>query len=257
MKYAKFGLVLVLGVVLGIMAAIDFASRQGARPVAVFADPRLAQLDAQAEADQKLGQYSINMMYRSFEGKKLSDGKKLVLSRAIVRVSNEIFEDEEHKRAFIAALAIESQFNRMAQSPTGPKGYAQLARKSFHEALETCGVTNVNDDDVWETDLNLYAGACYFRMMLEMPEVGGDPYIAIVAYNQGPYSKDLKSYAKNGSLEGIEPLRYVAKFAFLKRTTTDAKEVGVPAIHEIPKPTGPNNSLKTPTVSGKVKTGQK
>lgn len=256
MKYLKTLSLLVVGAVIGVFAALDLAVRASDSPAAVGQAPQTIDTRVVSETDQKLGQYAINMMYRSTEGRKLSDGKKLVLARAIVRVSNDIFENEEHKRAFITALAIESQFNRMAQSPTGPKGYAQLAKKSFHEALENCGVKNVNDDDVWETDLNLYAGACYFRMMLELPEVGGDPFIAIVAYNQGPASKDLKTYAKNGSLEGIEPLKYVAKFAFLKRTTTDAKEEGVPAIHDIQKPSPPN-SLKTPVTSGKVKPGTK
>lgn len=211
--------------------------------VEVLQDSRVEELESQIkkikdqeDADNRMGQYAINMMYRSYEGRKLSDGKKLVLARAIVRVTNEIFELEEHKKAFIAAVAIESQFVRTAQSPTGPKGYAQLARASFHEAMAACGVKNVNDDDVWETDLNLYAGACYFRLMLELPEVAGDPFIAIVAYNQGPASKDLKTYAKNGSLDGLEPLKYVAKFAFLKRTTTDTKVKGVPAIGDLPSP---------------------
>jgi len=183
-------------------------------------------------ADTALGQYAINMMFRSAGGKKLSDGKKQVLARAIVRVSNDIFVDPMHKRAFIAVLEIESGFQRFAQSPTGPKGYAQLAKASFHEAMASCGVTGLSDEDVWETDLNLYAGACYFRMMLE--QNGNDPFVAIVAYNQGPASSSAKTYAKYGSMDNAEALKYVAKFSFLQRNTTDGKIPNVPAIDDLP-----------------------
>lgn len=192
--------------------------------------------EAQKIADKKLGQYAINMMYRTGANTKLSSAKQLILARAIVRVANEIFEHEEHKHAFVTALAIESRFERFAQSPTGPKGYAQLAKGSFHEAMKLCGFGDAKSEDVWETDLNLYAGACYFRMILEMPEVNQDAFIAIVGYNQGPYSGDFKAYAKNGQLEGIEPLKYIAKFAFLKRTVTDEAGTHAPAIQDLPKP---------------------
>lgn len=188
----------------------------------------------QAAADEKLGQYAINMMHWAGAKDKLSDGRKQILARSIVRVANDIFEAEDDKRAFIAVIAIESAFQRFAQSPTGPKGYAQLARASFHEAMKDCGVEGLKDDDVWETDFNLYAGACYFRKVLEA--FNGDPYAAIVAYNQGPNSEAAKSYAKYGSMENVEALKYVARFSFLKRKVTDEKEHGSPSIDSLPKP---------------------
>jgi soluble lytic murein transglycosylase-like protein len=195
---------------------------------------QLATIKAKEEADTKLGQYAINAMYKAGAKDKLSDAKKQTLARAIVRVANDIFEKEDNKRAFVAVIAIESAFQRYAQSPTGPKGYAQMAKKSFAEAMADCGVTNIKEDDVWETDLNLYAGACYFRKLLEAND--GDPYMAIIAYNQGPNSDSLKSYAKSGSLDNVEALKYVAKFTFLKRTITDKKQPGVPLIQDMEKP---------------------
>ncbi len=205
-------------------------------------DIRLAELETQLgkyktqeQEDGRLGQYAINMMYRTAGGKKLSDAKKQILARAIVRVSNDIFDTQDNKRAFIAVLAIESQFDRFAQSPTGPKGLAQLAKATFKEAMGDCGVTNLNEEDVWETDLNLYAGACYFKKLLEA--TNGDPYIAIVAYNQGPNSESAKMFAKNGYLTELEPLKYVARFTFLKRTVTDEKTPDVPALNDLQKPT--------------------
>ncbi len=193
-------------------------------------------------AEQLLGQYAINMMYRTAGGKKLSDAKKQILARAIVRVTNDIFETEDNRRAFIAVLAIESQFDRLAQSPTGPKGFAQLAKATFHEAMADCGVTGLKDDDVWETDLNLYAGACYFKKLLM--QNNNDPYIAIVAYNQGPNSDSAKTYAKSGYMTELEPLKYVARFTFLKRNVTDQQTPDVPNINDLPKPVAPASPAK-------------
>jgi soluble lytic murein transglycosylase-like protein len=199
------------------------------------------------EQDLSLGQYAINMMYESGGHKKISDARKQILARSIVRVANDIFEPADtskdafkkavdNKKAFIAVLAIESQFQKFAQSPTGPKGYAQVAKAAFYEAMSDCGVDkqHLHEEDVWETDVNLYAGACYFKKMLDARN--GDPYAAIVAYNQGPNSDSVKTFSKDGRMTEMEPLKYVARFAFLKNKVTDKQAGSVPSIQELPKP---------------------
>ncbi|MEM4379161.1 MAG: lytic transglycosylase domain-containing protein [Thermoplasmatales archaeon] len=191
-------------------------------------------LKEQEERDNLLGQYAINMMYETRAGKDLSSARKQVLARAIVRVVNDVFETPEHKKGFIAVLAIESEFKKFAQSPTGPKGLSQVAKAAFKEGMERCGVTDVHDDDVWETDINLYAGACYFRQLLETHN--NDPFIAIVAYNQGPNSKDAKTYAKAGRAEAKESLQYIARFSFLKRKVSEDKAPNAPALSDLPVP---------------------
>lgn len=196
---------------------------------------QLDAIKAQEDKDKVLGQYAINMMYHTSAKTKLSDAKKQILARAIVRVSNDVFESDEHKRAFVAVLAIESEFQRNAQSPTGPRGLSQVAKSAFKEGMDNCGVGPFSDEDVWETDINLYAGACYFRALLEE---SNDPYVAIVAYNQGPNSKDSKTYAKYGRMESVEALKYVARFNFLKRTVpTDKAADDAPTIKDFPKST--------------------
>lgn len=234
------GVAAIIGVVVGLIEALK-PEAEFTGHIYTFTTPdKTPPVLYQNEADTALGQYAINMMYRSTQGKKLSDGKKQILARAIVRVSNDIFVDPMHKRAFIAVLEIESGFQRFAQSPTGPKGYAQLAKATFHESMANCGVTGLTDEDVWETDLNLYAGACYFRMMLERND--NDPFVAIVAYNQGPSSSSAKTYSKYGSMDNTEALKYLAKFSFLQRNTTDTKIPNIPSIQDLPTP-GP--SVKT------------
>jgi hypothetical protein len=201
-------------------------------------DSKIASLESEIQklrdrddSDQRLGQYTINMMYETSAKAKLSDGRKQILARSIVRVANEVFETEEHKKAFIAVIAIESGFQKYAQSPTGPRGLSQVAKKAFHEGLLACGVDNIVDEDVWDTDINLYAGACYFRSILEKHN---DPLVAIVAYNQGPNSESIKTFSKSGSIQNIEALKYIAKFAFLKKVT-DVQQPNTPIATELPK----------------------
>ena len=183
---------------------------------------QLDSIKAQDEKDKTLGQYALNMMSQTSASTKLSDAKKQTLARSIVKISNDVFETDEQKKAFIAVLAIESEFIRNAQSPTGPKGLSQVSKAAFVEGTAYCGLGATHDEDVWETDIKLYAGACYFRALLDKHQ---DPYIAIVAYNQGPNSKDSKTFAKNGRMDSVEALKYVARFNYLKRVVTETKSL--------------------------------
>ena len=207
-----------------------------------------ARAKEQEESDMKVGQYTINMIYQCGSGHKISDGMKQVLARDIVTVTNEIFEKVEHKRGWISSIAIESCFQRFAQSPTGPKGYGQLAKAAFHEGIANCSIGSVDDDDVFETKLNLYSSACYFRALLERPDVNGDPFTAMVFYNRGPNDEEAKKYAKTGRLDNVEALKYVAKATFLKRVVTDGKQPGIPSIKDINRASSKNINKVKPVV---------
>jgi hypothetical protein len=204
-------------------------------------EEKIRQLEAQLSvikdkeaADERLGQWVINAMYLSGAQKKLSDTKKLILAQDIVSVANDIFDNESHKRAFVSIIAIESRFDRYAQSPTGPRGLAQVAKAAFNEAIkEHCGMGDIHDEDVWETKINLYAGACYYRKMLELAK--GDTDVANVMYNQGPNSESVKTYIKYGSMEALEPMKYVIKFGHLQKKNNDVPVQGAPTISELTK----------------------
>ena len=209
------------------------------------------QYEGNEQRDSDLGQYVINMMYQSKSTvDAMSQADMIMLARNIVRISNDIYETEIQKHGFITALQIESRFLRFAQSPTGPKGLGQVAKKAFHEALAACGIPSAKDSDVWNTDLNLYAAACYYKKMLLM--FNNDPLQAIVAYNQGANSTDAKSYASHGSMNGIEPLKYVARFVFLQNKVTNQKTDGIPAVNEMPKPD--KHNIPKVIVSDKIET---
>lgn len=159
-----------------------------------------------------IGQYAIDMMQQV--NAPLSPIRKQILAQSIVEVTINIFDTDEHRRAFIKIIAIESRFMKYAQSPTGPRGLTQVARAAFKEGLGYCGITEFADEDVWETTINLYAGACYYRRLLDLYQDTGK---AAVAYNQGPSSTHAKSYAKSGDLRSEEALRYITKFTYLKQ----------------------------------------
>ena len=177
------------------------------------------------DADQALGQYVLNMIGKTRNKTKFSDAKKQIIARAVVRVAGEIFNTIEHQHAFIAVLAIESEFERMAHSTGTIAGIGQTARGSFHEGLEGCGLPKADDSDITELDLGLYASACYYRNLLNMNN--SDTYMALVAYNQGLYSKSSKTYSANGTLDNTEVLKYISRFTFLTRNVTDKKDLDV------------------------------
>jgi len=170
-------------------------------------------------AEQALGDYTLRIMMMTTASTKLSDAKKQVLAREIVRVANDTFDTLDHKHAFVGLLAIESAFQRHAVSPTGPRGLGQVGHGALKEGLSVCGITKFDDSDVFDTTLNLTASACYFRTILEAN--GGDIIASLVFYNQGPSSESGKKYAKTGQLDNIEALKYVARFSFLKQKAAD------------------------------------
>lgn len=154
---------------------------------------------------------------------KLSPLRRDILSTQISEVASKVFEDrEDHAQAFVTVLAIESGFNKFAQSPTGPRGLGQVAKGAFAEGLKSCTKLAFNDEDVWDVEVNLLASGCYFKSMLAA--AGGNPYVAIVSYNQGGASNDSKNFKKTGSLDGKEPLQYLAKFVFLSNPKLAVQE---------------------------------
>lgn len=231
----KLNMILITAVSLGYAMYMNNQTIDAYSKLAL-SEAKAASLSQRDEADLLLGQYAINMMYHTPSRLLLSDARKQILARSIVRVSNDVFDRVEDRKAFIAVIAIESGFQRNAQSPTGPRGLSQVAKKAFKEGLDNCGIPPSNDEDVWDTDINLYAGACYFRALLERNN--NDPFIAIVAYNKGPNSESIKTYSKYGKLDDVEALKYVAKFNFLKRTVPEGKVPDIPAFQ------GPSNKAK-------------
>jgi len=205
----------IIAISLVSIAAIGYAieAKREAMNLKATAESQLQTLKDQEEADLRLGQYTLNMM--DLVRSPLSQLRRQVVARNVVNVTNSIFKQEDHKKAFIAILGIESRFDKLAQSPTGPRGISQTAKAAFNEGIKYCSDLKYDDLDVWETEIGLLSGACYFRMILE--KTGNDVFSAIVAYNQGLNSEALKGFSKSGDVQNPEALRYVTKFVFLTK----------------------------------------
>lgn len=169
-----------------------------------------------------LGQFTIHQMDEV--NSKLSPLKRQVLARIIAGVVTEIFTELEHQKAFITVLAIESSFNKFAQSPTGPRGMSQVAKAAFKEGMELCAGVKYNEEDVWDESINVLGGACYFKKILEQ-KTNGDIFAAIVAYNQGMNSEAFKNYQKGGKIgDNKEALNYMSRFVYLTKPVISKEE---------------------------------
>ncbi|CAB5220792.1 LT_GEWL domain containing protein [uncultured Caudovirales phage] len=173
------------------------------------------------EADQKLGQYTINLISRDYP--ELDNSKKQILARMIVQVASDMFTDPNHKKAFVAVISIESKFHRDARSPTGAVGLTQIIPNYANDHGRPCEIYNVKPEDLLDAQTNLAVGACYFRFLLE--RYNGDIFAAISGYNAGHNSKTAEIYSKSGDMSNAETLRYIAKFVFLYNNVPDNKQV--------------------------------
>jgi len=212
----------------GVGPIIDYVHPQKVGPspkeIALTSENDRLKADALAikqkeEADQELGKYALRVMQLTSARHNVSAAAKQVLAQDIVRVADNVFDKPmkysqvfEQKKAIIGIIAIESAFQRLAVSKTGPRGYGQVGRAALKEGLGNCGVTEFNDEDAWDTTLNLTASACYFRSLLEATE--GDIIVSLIAYNQGPNSETAKKFALTGTLEDKEALQYLARFSW-------------------------------------------
>lgn len=228
---------LALGLALAVTASIELFNRNRVLSSA------LETQSVKEQAEQQIGQYAINMMFECYPAVKMSSGAKQMMARRIAKVATDVYETVDQREHFVMIVAIESCFQKYVQSPTGPKGLTQVARSSFFEALKVnCGVKDVNEEDVWDTDLNLYAGACYYRAQIEAAH--GNLPLASLRYNQGPESKAAKSYAKGGRFDNTEGLQYLASISFLKEKGSDQPVPGHPSYE-------PNTKVKKESAKSK------
>lgn len=225
---------------------------------------------AKYDADTRIGQYVINMMYKSDQTvKELSPAMMQIMARNIVLDTNQVMTEEKSgqvdvamQQIFIGAVQLESKFLKFAQSPTGPKGLSQTTKSTFHAALKFCNLNDVHDNDVWDTDLSIIAGACYFKWLYVSyrdgfyvdkngkatdrkicPDNPNKPTLtemcagqhASVAYNQGESSKAIKDFLKSGILSEQEPALYNGKVMFNWNTTPDVPMVSVPHVRDLPQ----------------------
>jgi hypothetical protein len=181
-----------------------------------YIDNSSAQIPINASVLEKeskeLGDYALLMM--RIVNADLSTIRKNVIARSIVTVANDIFSSLDEKKQFVVMIAIESKFNTNAKSPVGALGLTQIMPQYAREFGTACGVKDLRDEDLIHPDVNLILGACRFKALLDA--FNGQPVPALVAYNAGLASNQLKQLQSLREITNTETASYVVKWAYVK-----------------------------------------
>lgn len=161
---------------------------------------------------QEIGNYTILMM--KMVETKLSRTAQNVIAKSIVNTSMEIFSTQEERKQFVVLVGIESKFNPKARSSAGAIGLTQVIPRYAKEFATKCGMDDVTSEDLENQDINLLVGACRFKALLD--KLNSNVALALVAYNAGQSSNQLKQLQSLNNITNIETSSYVAKYTFLR-----------------------------------------
>jgi hypothetical protein len=161
---------------------------------------------------QELGEYTLLMM--RIVNADMSATRMNVVARSIVGVATDIFASQEERKQFVVMIAIESKFNTDAKSPVGALGLTQIMPQYAREFGASCGIKDLRDQDLIHPDINLILGACRFKALLDTFK--GQPVPALVAYNAGLASNQLKQLQSLREITNTETASYVVKWVYVK-----------------------------------------
>jgi len=171
--------------------------------------------DAKEEEAKEIGNYVLTQM--KIVNARMSSIRKQVIARQIVTTTMDIFESQEHRKQFVTLIAIESKFNPKAKSHVGAVGIGQVMPQYAKEFAAKCGINDLDTDDLEIAEVNLTVSACRFRELLEIFK--GQVSLALVAYNAGANSNQVKQLQELRNLSTVETSSYLSKFMYLKEKT--------------------------------------
>lgn len=161
---------------------------------------------------KELGDYVLLMM--RIVNADMSATRMNVVARSIVGVANDIFATLDERKQFVVMIAIESKFNTDAKSTAGALGLTQIMPQYAREFGVSCGIKDLRDQDLVHPDVNLILGACRFKALLDT--FNGQPVPALVAYNAGLASNQLKQLQSLREITNTETASYVVKWVYVK-----------------------------------------
>ena len=212
--------------VLGLVACspVDAPVNPTATPTAIAKPTVSPTLNSSEKDDAELGNYILLQM--KIVKAQMSPLRKQILAKQIVNASNDIFTTQEHKKQFVTLIAIESKFDIKAKSSAGAVGLTQVVGKYASEFAAKCGIENLETSDLEVPEINLLVGGCRFRTLLDI--FNGQTSVALVAYNSGTASNQIKQLQELRGIDNKETSGYINKFMFLKEKTDiqtkDAKD---------------------------------
>lgn len=139
---------------------------------------------------------------------KLSAGRQQLTITMLTDIAMRILRTPDERQYWFALLGVESRYDNSAKSHMGAVGIGQLIPKFAADFGKSCGITDVTAGDVTDAYTNAHLSACYFKQLIDLNK--GSIPLALVAYNAGPSSADLKK-AKQGAAMSNEPSNYVTK----------------------------------------------
>ncbi|MFN0044282.1 MAG: lytic transglycosylase domain-containing protein [Alphaproteobacteria bacterium] len=109
-------------------------------------------------------------------------------------------------RAFVFALIrSESGFQSRARNPSGASGIMQLMPATARFAAKRAGIKGVNAASINKPEISIALGQSYIDYLVETPEVEGNLFRLVAAYNAGPGAVGRWSEAT----EGDDPLLFI------------------------------------------------
>ena len=162
--------------------------------------------------NEKLGKFVLTLM--EITKTPITKFQKQNITQHIIRVSGDMFSTLEERKAFAVLIAIESKFSPTAKSSAGATGLSQIIVKFAPEFAGLCGIDNLTNVDLRETEINLILGACQFKRLLS--SFDGNIASALVAYNAGSNSKSLKELQSFSNIANPETANYISRFTYLK-----------------------------------------
>jgi soluble lytic murein transglycosylase-like protein len=164
---------------LGAMVLLAVALDRRAAPVEDRTEATVAQVSAPAVASEPdwTGRVRLTLerMHIPIRGKNLE-----ALLRTVDRSSKRFGIDP---LAVLGIIAIESEFDPLAVSPSGAMGLMQLRSDTARELAEDLGIAWRSDDLLLDPDVNVLLGSFYLSRLITR---FGDIDAALAAFHDGP-----------------------------------------------------------------------
>lgn len=140
-------------------------------------------------------------------GSKHSPAKRAILSSQIERAATRYLKGTD-QHSFAALICLETRMGSIprATSSAGARGVAQLMVATAKAEAARCGFGGINDDDLYDNEINLNIAACHYAKLVE--DVG--PAIAAAAYNSGAASDAVKALQRLVPSKNSETMAYAA-----------------------------------------------
>jgi hypothetical protein len=156
---------------------------------------------------EKLLKFTLKVMDMHPSVKLSESQKEFKANKVVSFVMDQITGGEAAQEQFISMIKLESNFDNNLKSSVGAIGIAQIMKETFNRNAEDCDL-DVKPEDIYNEDINLYFGACYYQELLDDPNNENNPRLASLNYNGGP--KVVEKFKKLGDINS-ESASYALK----------------------------------------------